>query len=205
MWGTSEEARTGDIMGIYKYLQKAYKNPKAAFGKEAWKNKLVELRQQPVFVRLDKPTRIDRARALGYKAKQGFVIVRVRILGGGRSRPAFKGGRRPKRYAMRNLTPGKSIHRMAEERVAKKYINLEVLNSYWLASDSRYHWYECILVDPQSPVIKADPTMKWICNSKRRVFRGLTSAGKRGRGLNYKGKRATKNRPSIRAKGRGGK
>lgn len=170
---------------MYKYLNKLWKNPKQGFGKAAWKEKLIELRQQPVFVRLDKPTRIDRARSLGYKAKQGFVIVRVRIRGGGRSRPEAKGGRKPSKYGMRSFTPGKSRQRIAEERAAKKYLNLEILNSYLLASDSRHHWYECILVDPQSPVIKSDKVINWICSPKnrRRVFRGLSSAGKRGRGL----------------------
>ena len=79
----------------------------------------------------------------------------------------------------------KSIQRMAEERVARKYPNLEVLNS---------KYYEVILVDPQCPSIQHDNKINWICSKKhtRRAFRGLTSAGKKGRGLNKKGKGAEK-------------
>ncbi|MCK5341892.1 MAG: 50S ribosomal protein L15e, partial [Candidatus Heimdallarchaeota archaeon] len=51
------------------------------------------------------------------------------------------------------------------------------------------------------PVIKADPKINWICEktNHRRVFRGLTSAGKKTRGLRNKGHGAEKIRPSLRA------
>jgi ribosomal protein L18 len=50
-----------------------------------------EYRQQPSIVRLVRPTRPDKARRLGYKAKQGFVVYRVRVRRGGRKRPVPKG------------------------------------------------------------------------------------------------------------------
>ena len=83
---------------------------------------------------------------------------------------------------------------------------MNVLNSYWIGEDGRYHYYEVILVDPYHPVIEKDPKINWITNpsSKRRVLRGKTSAGRKGRGLHYKGKGVEKVRPSIRAnQGRG--
>ena len=78
--------------------------------------------------------------------------------------------------------------------------NLEILNSYWVAEDGRYKWYEVILVDPNHPVILSDSKINWICNRahKGRVHRGLTSAGKKSRGLMNKGKGAEKLRPSKR-------
>lgn len=84
---------------------------------------------------------------------------------------------------------------------------MEVLNSYWVGEDGKHKWYEVILVDPYHPAIKADPQLNWLCTGKHRgrAFRGLTSAGKKGRGLRNKGIGAEKVRPSIRAHGRRGK
>jgi large subunit ribosomal protein L15e len=88
------------------------------------------------------------------------------------------------------ITQAKSIQRIAEERVAKKYPNLEVLNSYWVWSDGKYKYYEVILVDPNSPSIINDKKINWICSKKHtnRALRGLTSAGNKGRGIKSKGK-----------------
>ena len=41
--------------------------------------------------RASRPSRPDKARRLGYKAKQGYVIYRVRVRRGGRKRPVPKG------------------------------------------------------------------------------------------------------------------
>ena len=67
--------------------------------------------------------------------------------------------------------------------------------------DGRYHYYEVILVDPAHPAIVNDPKINWISDPKnrRRSFRGLTSAGKQGRGLRNKGIGAEKIRPSLNA------
>lgn len=102
---------------------------------------------------------------------------------------------------MIKITMAKSTQRIAEERASKHYPNLEVLNSYWIGEDGRYHFYEVIFVDPHHPAIIKDPKINWICHpsNKRRVLRGKTSAGQKGRGLMYKGKGVEKVRPSIRA------
>ena len=77
---------------------------------------------------------------------------------------------------------------------------MEVLNSYWIGKDGMYHYYEIILVDPAHPAIVNDQKINWISAfpNRRRVLRGKTSAGQKGRGLMYKGKGAEKIRPSIR-------
>ncbi|MEN6573742.1 MAG: 50S ribosomal protein L15e, partial [Methanobacterium aggregans] len=51
-------------------------------------------------------------------------------------------------------------------------------------------------VDPNSPSIKNDPKINWICEKQHtsRVFRGLTSEGKKTRGLRVKGKGSEKAR-----------
>ncbi len=155
-----------------------------------WRDRLIRWRREPAIIRIERPTRIDRARSLGYRAKQGFVVARIRIRKGGRRKSRPRSGRKPAGLGILKLTPGKSIRQIAEERVARKFPNLEVLNSYYVAEDGKYYWYEVILVDPHHPVVKSDPRINWILNpaNKRRVFRGLTSAGKKSRGLRaYRG------------------
>ncbi len=192
---------------LYGYVRQAWKVPSKSYVKElAWARQ-IEWRRGPSFVRVEHPTRIDRARELGFRAKPGFVVVRARVRRGGRRKPWPMGGRHPKRRGMNKITMGKSIQRMAEERVSKRHPNMEVLNSYWVGEDGGHKYYEVILVDPQHPAIKNDPKINWICEPQHRgrAFRGLTSAGRKGRGLMYKGKGAERSRPSIGAHDRKGK
>ena len=151
-------------------------------------------RRGPAIVRVEKPTRLDRARVLGYKAKQGVVVVRARVRKGGRRKVRPWRGRRPKRMGVRKLVPKKSIQFMAEERVARKYPNLEVLNSYPLGSDGTREYFEVIMLDPNHPAILNDPDFGWVAkpSQRGRVYRGLTLAGRRARGLLRKGKGAEK-------------
>ncbi len=182
----------------YKYMAEAWKKPEASFVKEIMKQRAIEWRRQPTIVRVERPTRLDRARKLGYKAKQGFVVVRVRVRRGWLKRPRPKAGRRPKRMGVTKIKLAKSLRLVAEERAARKFPNLEVLNSYWVWEDGRYKWYEILMVDPHHPVIQSDENINWICENvhRGRVFRGLTSAGKKMRGLRLKGRGAEKVRPS---------
>jgi large subunit ribosomal protein L15e len=89
------------------------------------------------------------------------------------------------------LKLAKSNKLIAEERAARKFPNLEVLNSYWAWEDGLHKWFEVIMVDPNHPVIKSDKNINWITKNAQhgRVFRGLTSTGKEIRGLHHKGKR----------------
>ncbi|MGB9913982.1 MAG: 50S ribosomal protein L15e [Candidatus Bathyarchaeales archaeon] len=182
----------------YKYIAEAWSNPEESFVDEIMQQRLVEWRKQPAIVRIEKPTRLDRARKLGYKAKQGFVVVRTRVRRGGLRKQRPRSGRRPKRMGVAKFKPAKSLRLIAEERAARKFPNLEVLNSYWVGEDGRSKWFEVILVDPNHPAIKTDKDVNWIIEKqhKRRVFRSLTSAGKKVRSLRRKGKGAEKVRPS---------
>ncbi len=190
-------------MGAYKYLRELWKRPKQNLG-EDWKKMLIQFRRENVVTRIEKPTRIDRARSLGYKAKQGVIVVRVRVNKGGRERPRHNKGRKPSKSGFVYFTPKKSLQWIGEEKVARKYPNLEVLNSYYVAEDGKHYWYEVILIDPQHPAIQNDKQLSGVAKQRGRVFRGLTSAGRKSRGLLNKGKGAEKIRPSIRAnRGRG--
>lgn len=198
-------------MGYYRYVRETYKGLKDKIKRPENKDlrDLVLERKQswrrgPSVVRVEKPTRIDKARQYGYKAKQGFVVARVRVRRGGMRKSRPVGGRRPKRMGVNKITPNKSIQRIGEERAQRRFMNLEVLGSYWLWEDGQFRWFEVVLVDPSHPSIKSDGDVNWICSPqhRNRVFRGLTPAGKKGRGLTNKGKGAEKIRPSLRAKGR---
>ena len=147
---------------MYRHMQQAWRKPKASYVQDLMRQRVVIWRKQPIVNRIEKPTRIDRARRLGYKAKKGFVVVRIRIRRGGRRKPRPKMGRRQKRMGVSKYTPAKSIKLIAEERVARKYPNLEVLNSYWVWEDGVSKWYEVILVDPSHPSIKSDKDVGWI-------------------------------------------
>ncbi|NOZ58979.1 MAG: 50S ribosomal protein L15e [Euryarchaeota archaeon] len=194
-------------MGAYKYIAMAWKSPKGSYVYSLLRQRLPEWRREGSVVRVPKPLRLDRARALGYKAKPGIIVVRARIRKGGRRKERPRGGRRPKRMGVVKFTPKKSLQWLAEERAQRRYPNLEVLNSYWVGRDGKYEYFEVIMVDPHHPAVRSDKELGWISGSahRGRVFRGLTSAGKRSRGLRNKGKGAEKLRPSIRAHQRRGK
>lgn len=166
---------------------------------------MISWRKSRAIVKVDKPLRLDRARSLGYKAKKGFVIVRVKLKRGGRKRPRRNKGRRSKRQTIHKVLK-MNYKWVAEARAARKFPNLEVLNSYNIGKDGIHYFYEIILVDKNRPEIKNDKKMKWLQKpaNRRRVFRGLTSAGKKSRGLRSKHP-SNKNRPSVRAGKRRGK
>jgi len=171
--------------GMYQAVRQVWKKPTEQFT-QLMKHRLIEWRQQHTVVKIEKPTRIDRAREVGYKAKQGYVIARVKVVKGGANRRKYgRGGRKPISAGLTHFTPGKSKGWIAEEKAARKFPNLEVLNSYEVGEDGVSKWFEVILVDPNNPNIRNDQKIKWITNpaNRKRVLRGLTSAGKKARGL----------------------
>jgi len=97
----------------------------------------------------------------------------------------------------------KSYQSVAEERANRKFSNAEVLNSYYVGEDGSYIFYEVILLDRSSPSIQNDKEYKNIIKQRGRVYRGLTSSGRKHRGLLHKGFGTNKNRPSVRANIRG--
>jgi len=159
-------------------------------------------RQLPTIHRVPRPTRPEKAHRLGYKAKQGYVIYRIRVRRGGRKRQAVHGiiNGKPVNQGINKLKNQRSLRAIAEERVGRACGNLRVLNSYWINEDSTFKYFEVILVDPSHNAIRNDPRINWIAQSvhKHREMRGLTSAGNKSRGLG-KGIGYRKNTPSVRA------
>jgi len=187
--------------GMYHYIKQAWRKP----DKKILRQRMIEWRKSPVQIKVEKPLRLDRARALGYKDKKGFVIIRIRLKRGGHKRSRPNKGRRSKRLHTRK-TLKMNYKWIAEQRVARKYKNLEVLNSYQIGKDGINYFYEVICVDSSRPEIKKDKKINWICKptNKKRPMHGLTSAGKKSRGLRNKHP-TSKVRPSVRAGKRRGK
>jgi len=187
-------------MGLVKYLREAWKKP----DKVTLRQRMIDWRKGESIVRVEKPLRLDRARSLGYKAKKGVIVVRVRIARGGHKRTRPYKARRTKRLHIRkNLRM--NYKEIAETRVARKYDNMEVLNSYQIGKDGLHYFYEVILVDRSSPEIKSDKQLgPFVKAPKARSLRSLTSAGKKARGLRNSAVKAPKVRPSLRANRRQG-
>jgi len=188
------------VKNMYDHVRDQWKKPDTSY-QMPQQQRLIQWRAEENFTRVEKPLRIDRARSLGYKAKPGYIVVRSRVRRGSLRKHTIKAGRKPSRKGIKKITAAKSTKRIAEERTAKRFPNMEVLNSYWVGDDGKHHYYEVILVDPVHPSIMKDPKINWIAlpSNKRRVQRGKTSAGQKGRGLHKKGRGAEKVRPSIRA------
>ncbi len=171
------------MKSMYSYIRDAWKTPNESYVDQLMWHRLQDWRRDLAVNRIERPTRLDRARSLGYKAKQGIIVARVRVRRGGRRKSRPRGGRRTKHMGVNLITAGKSIQRIAEERAAKKFPNLEVLNSYWVGQDGKAKWYEVILVDPHHPSIVNDKNLTWISKAVGRASRGKTSAGMKGRGM----------------------
>jgi large subunit ribosomal protein L15e len=164
---------------MYQAIGEQWKN------KELLKQKLIGWRRQHTVERIDRPTRLDRARALGYKAKEGYIMSRVKVGKGARRRRAYRRkGRKPSKYGLVKFRP-KSLQWIAEDKAQRRFVNLVVLNSYFAGEDGTHKYFEVVLVDPNHPVIINDPKINWICKeaNRRRAFHGMTAAGKRARGL----------------------
>jgi large subunit ribosomal protein L15e len=183
----------------YHHIGETWKKHEKDHGTAQW-DRLVAWRDGPSFVKVDKPLRLDRARALGYKAKQGVIVVRARVRRGGLRKQRFVQGRVPSKMGVNKITMRHNIQAIAEVRVAKHFPNLEVLNSYYIGEDGKNHYYEVILLDPYHPSIESDKQLGWItqANARNRVLRGKTSAGQKHRGLRWTGTGSEHTRPSVR-------
>ena len=130
----------------YSYMQEWWQSRTPEF-KDWIRRSAISWRREPVVKRVPRPTNLVTARRLGYKAKPGIAIVRVRIRRGGARKQRPVSGRRQKAMGVSKFTRSISLQKMAERRVARRYPNMMVRNSYHLFSDGTSHWYEVILID----------------------------------------------------------
>merc|ERR1712001_339417 len=176
-------------MGAYKYQQELWHKKQSDTMKYILRIRTWHYRHLPAIHRAVTPTGPAKARQMGYKAKQGYSVFRVRVRRGCRKRLAPKGATygKPVNEGVNQLKFQRRIQSVAEERAGKAMGGLRVLNSYWVAQDSTYKSYEVVMIDPHHKVIRRDPDMQWITKPthKHRETRGLTSAGKKSRGLGH--------------------
>ncbi len=189
-------------MGAYKYIKESFQQSYKERS-EAMKNRLMQWNSESTLIRIEKPTNIARAREIGYKDKQGVVIVRARVRKGLSKRAKPRGGRKPSKSG-RFFARRKSMQSIAEDRASARFTNCEVVNSYYAGEDGKNRYYEVILVDRASPSVSSDPIYSRVIGMKGRAFRGLTSSGKKHRGLVGKSEGTDVSRPSVRAVQRAG-
>jgi large subunit ribosomal protein L15e len=124
------------------------------------RQRAVVWRNQNAVTRVEKPSRIARARRLGYKAKQGIIVVRMRVGTGGMRKQRPRAGRRPKHLGVTKIKADVSMKQVAERRVLERYPNMKLLGSYFLYKDGMHYWFEVILADPSHPRIAKDKEIR---------------------------------------------
>ena len=174
-------------MGAYKYMSELYRKKQSDVMRYLLRIRCWQYRQLAKVHRVPRSTRPDKARRLGYKNKQGFVIYRIAMRRGGRKRPVAKGcpyGKPKTSGAVKQQKPVRNLQSIAEERVGRRVQGLRVLSSYWVGQDSTYKYFEVIMIDPFHKAIRRDAKINWMCRPvmKHRELRGLTGAGKSSRG-----------------------
>ena len=148
----SRKAKGRIPMGMHKYQVQTWNNREKSGLQHHLRSIAIRWRREPSVHRVYAPTRPERARSLGYRAKQGYVVVRVRIRKGGARKIRPRAGRRQRALGVTKFTRSVSLKRIAEEKAGKKYPNLRVLNSYYVWEDGTNHWFEAIMQDPNNPV-----------------------------------------------------
>ncbi|MHB1829822.1 MAG: 50S ribosomal protein L15e [Candidatus Micrarchaeaceae archaeon] len=172
-------------MGAYKQITSTFRNEYKERG-DIVKARLVGWRAESPIIRITRPTNLPRARELGYKAKQGVIMARVKVLKGLSKREKPAKGRKPSKNG-RFFAMSKSLQAIAEERAARKFINCEVVNSYYVGEDGTHKFFEAILVDKEHPAVLRDRLYGDVVSRKSRAFRGLTHAGREHRDSIQKG------------------
>ena len=124
------------------------------------RQRAVVWRNQNAVTRVEKPSRIARARRLGYKAKQGIIVIRMRVGTGGMRKQRPRGGRRPKHLGVTKIKADVSMKQVSERRVLERYPNMKLLGSYFLYKDGMHYWFEVILADPSHPRIAKDKEIR---------------------------------------------
>ncbi len=131
-------------MGSFKYI---HANEMALYKSEERKKEILqEARDGPIVERIENPTKITRAKAVGYKAKQGYIVVRVRVSKGDFRRPRPNHARRPSKSGL-YYKLAISKEGIARSRALKIFKNMEVVGSYFLIEDGKNKWFEIIMAD----------------------------------------------------------
>ncbi len=106
-------------MGAYKYLEELWRKKQSDLLRFLLRVRCWQFRQLKSIHRASRPTRPDKARRLGYKAKQGYVVYRVRVRRGGRKRKVHKGHQmgKPTNQGVNQLKFQRSLRSVAEVKL----------------------------------------------------------------------------------------
>lgn len=124
------------------------------------RERAVKWRREDAVTRIGRPTRLQKARRLGYKAKQGIAVVRMRVGTGGMRKQRPRGGRRPKHLGVTRIKGDDSMKIVAQRRVMERYPNMSLLGSYFVYRDGAHYWFEAVLADRSHPRIAQDPELR---------------------------------------------
>ncbi|HJS63447.1 MAG TPA: 50S ribosomal protein L15e [Nitrososphaeraceae archaeon] len=144
---------------MYKHLAKTWINMWKT-NSEQLKSRAIGWRRELAIHRINRPSRLDRARRLGYKAKQGIIVIRTRVGRGGMRKQRPRAGRRQKHSGVVRIKQAMNMRIVAERRVNERYPNMEIIGSYFLYKDGKHSWYEVILADPNHPSVSNDNEMR---------------------------------------------
>ncbi|MGB9167809.1 MAG: 50S ribosomal protein L15e [Nitrososphaeraceae archaeon] len=144
---------------MYKHLAKTWINMWKT-NSEQLKSRAIGWRRELAIHRINRPSRLDRARRLGYKAKQGIIVIRTRVGRGGMRKQRPRAGRRQKHSGVVRIKQAMNMRIVAERRVNERYPNMEIIGSYFLYKDGKHSWYEVILADPNHPSVSNDKEMR---------------------------------------------
>eukprot|EP00128_Syssomonas_multiformis_P005510 Colp12_sorted_trinity150504_noHs@14856 len=113
-------------MGAYKYLEEIWRKKQSDALRFLLRVRAWEYRQGKKVQKVARPTRTDKAHKLGYKAKQGYTILRIAVRRGGRKRPNSKGivFGKPKNQGINQLKYARNLRSVAEERAGRHAQNL---------------------------------------------------------------------------------
>ncbi len=169
---------------FYSHIKEAWKTPKEGKLAELQWQRKQEWRNQGAIERIERPTRLDKARELGYKAKQGIIVVRVSVRKGGARKQRHKAGRRTKRQgvtASAAASPSRASPRSAPpappEPARAELLRRRTGRPPEVAGSHPRR--------PRAPghPERRRPQLDLRDDHAGRAFRGLTDAGRRNRGL----------------------
>jgi len=184
-------------VGAYKYIRQAFQNEWKGTKDENYDYSLI-MRQRGIeyrnsgeaVIKLERPTNIVSAKGVGYRAKQGIFVVRVRVRKGTGTHHRPKNKRRPKRQGQAKLSRRISTQGMAEQKASKKFENAEVLGSYKIAEDGKWHYFEVVLADRTAATVVSDKSLSFLAHGQKgRAERGKTFSGRVNKLTNLKNKR----------------
>ena len=121
----------------------------------SYKARLIKWHKGRPITRVEGPTNIPRARALGYKATKDIIVVRVRISKGKRVRRRADLGRKPGKNR-KEVNPGAPLSYYAVVKAANKFSNLSPLGVYLAGETGTDKYFEIIMKNncPMKPGVR---------------------------------------------------